>query len=163
MNQWFCSLTQQIRSNRTKRYMIHLLLILSVAFSFTFHTNRIPQINRSIVPVQQSRIHELNAGNLIENQTVRAGMIRSQMNQSDIKTIEFKMEKFLCPHDVEYELLEYLIVLSYLLSNHNRAGRLIKSRIGCARRIFRMNMNQYIQDKDGKKRYKTSLNRLESR
>ena len=163
MNQWFYHKIKQIHRSNTIKYMIHLVIILSMVFSFLFHTNRIPQINNDIISVKVSRIHELNAGNLIENQAIRSGLTRSHVNQSDLKTNEFKMERFLCPNDIEHELLEYMIVLSYLFSNSNRSGRLIKCRIGCARRILRLIMNQYIQDKDGKKKQKTVLNILESR
>lgn len=163
MNQKFYKKICQMEREYIRRYIIHLLLILAMVFSFLFHTNLAPQINKMIVSDQKSQVHELNAGNLIANQPVQSGINSIQMNQSDVKTFEFKMDRFLCPTDIEHELLEYLVVFSYFFANCNRSGRLMKCRIGRASRIFRLIMNQYIQDKDGKKRCKALLNTSERR
>ena len=139
------------------RILFFALIVVSLVAALLFNYVKAPQIIEKkyteVTQVTQVN-HRLIAGNLIKNSDYSAqkGYYNSRMKDSSTKQMVFSMEHFVCPGDLETELLEYLIIFSFLFGNCNIGKKLIIHRIRLSRRIQRLNISHYLHEKDGKKR-----------
>ena len=139
------------------RILFFALIVVSLVAALLFNYVKAPQIIEKkyteVTQVTQVN-HRLIAGNLIKNSDYSAqkGYYNSRMKDSSTKQMFFSMEHFVCPGDLETELLEYLIIFSFLFGNCNIGKKLIIHRIRLSRRIQRLNISHYLHEKDGKKR-----------
>ncbi len=139
------------------KILFFALIVVSLVAALLFNYVKAPQIIEKkyteVTQVTQVN-HRLIAGNLIKNSDYSAqkGYYNSRMKDSSTKQMFFSMEHFVCPGDLETELLEYLIIFSFLFGNCNIGKKLIIHRIRLSRRIQRLNISHYLHEKDGKKR-----------